>query len=315
VQLALILGLAALSWTLLEDPIRRNGVVATFTKNGGWAVFRRWAGVVVLVPLATAALGAWRLVSDTSASEIDFETLSSELESDAPDPQPTVLYEVAPVASVEPAKAIALTSCTQLVHIGDSTSIGLMSKKYLPAPEDRLDARYRDVGVRVFVAEISGGRSIVERFKDEQESAFEIVNGKSSGGYKGCWVFALGIGDSATVRGNLPGLSQRMDWMMRAASGAPVLWTTTKTLLSKGPYQNSYMDSWNTALVQACARYPNMRVYDWASEVRDDWYLPDKIHPNAPGSKQRAARIANALAVAFPKNGASPTECLVRSTL
>jgi len=38
------------------------------------------------------------------------------------------------------------------------------------------------------------------------------------------------------------------------------------------------MQSWNRVLLQACERHANMRVCDWASEVRDDWYLPDQIH-------------------------------------
>jgi hypothetical protein len=316
-QISLILSLSALSYALLEDPIRRNGLVATFTPRGGWRVARRWAGVALLVPFATAVLGAWPLVSDTSASEIDFETSSNEAEDEAPevDPDPSP-SDVAPASSIEPASlATARTSCNTLVHVGDSTSLALVSKKYLPHVEDRLEAQYRDVGVRVFVAEISGGRAIVEKFKNEQESAFEIVMSRSSGGYKGCWVLALGNGDAATVRGNLQALSQRIDWMMKAAAGAPVMWTTTKTLLERGPYRNAYMQSWNTALASACARHPNMRVYDWASELRDEWFLSDKIHPNAIGSKEKAARIANALTVAYPKDGAPSTECVVHSAM
>src|SRR4051812_15192335 len=34
-----------------------------------------------------------------------------------------------------------MTSCTQVVHIGDSTSIGLTSPAYLPNPADRIDAQ------------------------------------------------------------------------------------------------------------------------------------------------------------------------------
>ena len=322
IQLALILGLAALSWTLLEDPIRRNGLVATFARDARHTVVRRWAGVMVLVLVATGALGAGPLLSHSSAAENDIEATIAELEKEAPDPRPRELTAAAPAASetpsgqgsvVEvPAKEPLRSSCIQLVHVGDSTSLGLMSAKYIPNADDRLDARYGAVGVRFFVPEISGGRSIVEKFKDHA-NAWEIVAGKA--GYKGCWVFALGIGDAANIKGNLPGLSGRIDSMMTAAAGTPVLWTNVKTLLDKGPYQQSYMESWNLALLQACARHPNMRVFDWASEVQDDWYLDDKIHPNDLGSKERAARLAMALAVAFPKDAPSPAGCVVRSTL
>lgn len=285
VQLGLIIALSALSFSLLEDPVRRYGA-------------RKWAGALVLVPLAVAALVPWPLLTPAAAS--DLETLMNE----AKEPP-------APAASVIPAEA--RTSCARLVHVGDSTSLALTSKRYLPAPEDRLEARYRAVGVEDFVAEISGGRAIVEKITDQQVSAYEVVSAKSET-YKGCWVFALGNGDAATTRGNIPGLGKRIDWMMKVASGRPVLWTTTKTLLNKGPYQNAYMESWKEALVQACARYPNMRVYDWASEADDSWYLEDHIHPNAEGAKQRAARLASALAVAFPHDGAPSGSCLVGST-
>jgi peptidoglycan/LPS O-acetylase OafA/YrhL len=327
VQLGITLVLAALSWTLLEDPIRRNGLVATFlkggVKSGGWPTARRWVGVTALIPLATAALGVWPLVSDTSASEIDFESLTNDLDVDTSAAPTTTEFamETAPSASADSptnpsAKLQSLqTSCSVLVHVGDSTSLGLISKKYIPDDGDRLDARYRDVGVRIFVPEISGGRAIVEKIKQTQKNAWEIVTAKASGGYKGCWVIALGIGDSATLRGNVDGLSQRIDSIMTAAKGAPVMWTTGKTLLDKGPYQNAYLDAWNAALTEACDRHPEMRVYDWASEAQDDWYLPDKIHPNEIGSKERAARIAKAVAVAFPKGAPAHEGCVVKSML
>ena len=74
----------------------------------------------------------------------------------------------------------------------------------------------------------------------------------------------------------------------------PVLWTTTKTLHDRGPYQNAHMQSWTQALTDVCARNPRMRVYDWASEVHDDWFGPDGIHPGRAGYRERAARIARA---------------------
>ena len=51
--------------------------------------------------------------------------------------------------------------------------------------------------------------------------------------------------------------------------------------------------------------YPNMRVYDWASEVKDDWFIDDGIHFTSEGYAARAHQIANGLAEAFPAHGAS----------
>jgi lysophospholipase L1-like esterase len=73
------------------------------------------------------------------------------------------------------------------------------------------------------------------------------------------------------------------------------------------------MEAWNRALASACARHPNIRVYDWASEAKDEWFVENGIHPNATGFRERAERIAKALAIAFPEAGRSPTECLVRT--
>jgi peptidoglycan/LPS O-acetylase OafA/YrhL len=297
-QLGLIVALAALSWSLLEDPIRRHGL--TTIRAARW-----WADSASLASVSAVALVPWPVfLSRASAKNADALVLALETEKVENKP-----VELPP----PPAPGPLLTSCTRLVHIGDSQSLALTFRSYIPKEEERLEARYRAVGVRFFTPEISGGRAIVEKISLDQQSAYEVVRWKAETGHKGCYVFALGVGDSSTTKGSIDALSKRMDWMMRAAAGAPVLWTTTKTLHAKGPYQNAYMDNWNESLVLACARYPNMRVYDWAAEVQDSWFLPDEIHPNAEGARERAARIAAALAVAFPRDGAWPTACVVQS--
>ena len=43
------------------------------------------------------------------------------------------------------------------------------------------------------------------------------------------------------------------------------------------------MQSWNDALLEACSRYPNMRVFDWAALARDEWFIEDGIHFTSPG--------------------------------
>ncbi len=46
-----------------------------------------------------------------------------------------------------------------------------------------------------------------------------------------------------------------------------------------------------------------MRVYDWASDVKDAWFIDDGIHFTSPGYAARAELIAQALAHAFPAKG------------
>ena len=60
---------------------------------------------------------------------------------------------------------------------------------------------------------------------------------------------------------------------------------------------------WDRALIQACASYPNMRVYDWAAAAKDSWFISDGIHYTSAGYAARANLIAHALAAAFPARG------------
>jgi len=202
------------------------------------------------------------------------------------------------------------TSCRSVVHIGDSTSEGLDSPSYLPKRSDRIGARYSDVGVATWKPEISGATSIVETLPggtNARDVAEQLVNQ----GYRGCWVIALGTNDSADVAvGSTVGLTTRIQRMMSVIGNQPVMWVNVKTLVSSGPYAETNMEGWDNDLLRACARYPNMRVFDWASVVKDGWYIPDGIHFTSGGYAARARLIADALAKAFPASGAS-TGCVV----
>ena len=100
--------------------------------------------------------------------------------------------------------------------------------------------------------------------------------------------------------------------MMQATDGAPVMWVNLRSLLSSGPYAEANMLRWDHALLRACARYRNMRVYNWAAEATTKWYISDGIHFTSLGYKHRAQMIADALARAFPAKGHSRA-CLVGS--
>lgn len=302
VQLALIGALAALSFRLIEDPIRRGQPALRPAAARLGLAFR----AVVLVPAATVALVVWPL---RCRQPTELEALAAE-----PLPVAVVAASSAMIAPAPPVQASGApwTACREVAHVGDSTSIGLVSAQFLPDAGERIDARYRAVGVERFFSEISGARSMVETYKD-QPNAAEVVKRRREGGYKGCWVFALGTNDPANTSGDVAMLSSRIDAMMSRIGGALALWTTTKTLKEKGPYQDAHMQGWNKAVLAACARHPNMRVYDWASEVKDAWFIQDGIHFNAAGYRERAARIANALARAFPKDGAAPSGCVIHA--
>jgi hypothetical protein len=198
-----------------------------------------------------------------------------------------------------------------VVHVGDSTSLGLMDPNYLPNPKDRIDSQYRRVGAKNVQTDILGARSIVEHYKG-QPNAQEATARRINAGYDGCWVFAMGTNEAANVAvGSNVGLDQRIDLLMQEIKGQPAMWLTVKTLRSSGPWAEVQMQKWNAALMRACGRYPSMRVYDWAAQVKNPWFISDGIHFTTPGYRERARRTAQALATAFPADGSSPAGCLV----
>ncbi len=197
------------------------------------------------------------------------------------------------------------TSCTSVAHIGDSTSVGMVSPQWLPSPAQRLAAEYRDVGVRHVLIDASGGRSIVEQMPG-QVNGYRVATGWYNAGFRGCWVIALGTNDTANVAaGSNVGLAARIQEMMAAAHGEPVMWVNTQTDLSSGPWSEANMQLWNAALVQAAKHYPNLRIFNWAGMVQPAWHLSDGIHYTSAGYAIRAEAIAHALARAFPAGGHS----------
>jgi GDSL-like Lipase/Acylhydrolase family len=197
------------------------------------------------------------------------------------------------------------TSCTSVAHIGDSTSVGMVSPTWLADPAQRLAAQYRDAGVRNVQIDASGGRSIVEQMPG-QINGYRVASAWAAAGFRGCWVFALGTNDTANIAaGSSVGLLARIQEMMAVAHGAPVMWVNTQTDLSTGPWSEANMQAWNQALLQAAKQYPNMRIFNWAGMVQPSWHLSDGIHYTSAGYAIRAAAIANALAHAFPASGHS----------
>ena len=195
------------------------------------------------------------------------------------------------------------TSCTSVVHIGDSTSDGLFSDDYLPNAADRMPARYADVGVRQTIERVVGGTSIVETLPGTQ-NAYQMASTLIRDGYHGCWVLALGTNDTADVYvGSNVGRVQRIQKMMALIGDQPVMWVEVVSILKSGPYSEQNMQAWNDALKQVAPQYPNMRIYNWPAVVQKPWFINDGIHYTSEGYKQRGIAIADALAGFFPAQG------------
>ena len=286
-QVAAVFVIAALSWEFIEDPIRRGALKRLRgpqrVTRRGWALIGA-SGVVVAAAL-TGVAGAGV----------------------APDTQQVGSLTVADTVESDVAAGSNRTACNAVVHIGDSTSEGLISTDYLPERSQRISAQYGRVGVKTQHFEISGARSIYERFEG-LPNAEDVAIAWDNQGFRGCWVLALGTNEAANVgAGSKFGFEQRINAMMQATRGEPVLWVNTKSLLTDGPYAERNMADWDSALLAACDRYPNMRIYDWASQVKNSWFTDDGIHFTTEGYAARARLIAQALLEAFPKGGESPS--------
>ena len=145
-----------------------------------------------------------------------------------------------------------------------------------------------------------------------QVNGYDTARNLASGGFRGCWVIALGTNDTANVSvGSGVGRMGRIRELMSVAHGAPVLWVNVKTLDPSGPWSEANMQLWNDTLLQACHQYPNLRIFDWASVAQAAWFISDGIHYTSAGYAARAHLIARALARAFPRAGPRAS-CVIR---
>jgi len=299
-QVAAIFAIAALSWRFVEEPIRHGAIGRFFARRRalGWkwetfAPAMRVAIVSMGVVLLIAAAGMAGLNS-TSAEGNDVRVEQARAEGTTKPPPLTK----------EQAEDSTKSSCKAVVHIGDSTSEGLDNAEYLPQEGQRIPARYAEVGAGEVHMEVQGATSIEEQFEGNP-NAQEVAAVWKAEGFKGCWVLALGTNEAANVAaGSTVGERERIEKMMAIIGDEPALWVNVRSLVEAGdPYSKENMEKWDEELVATCDEFPNMRVYDWASEVKDDWFIEDGIHFTSPGYAARAQLIALALAHAFPEKG------------
>ena len=322
-QIAASIVIAALSWKFIEEPVRHGAIARAWKRlrsgrlaSLGVSRLTAAAGAVgvltvacvglagvVAIPTASgaAALGAAPGGLAGSTSSVTHASAKKAVAGKS-----TTAPESAALRQSGPLR----TSCASVVHIGDSTSDGLVSPDYLPARRQRIQARYEDVGVQTVYTNITGARSVVEVLPGTT-NGYQAAKHLIKAGFHGCWVLALGTNDTADVAvGSNVSLAARITEMMAATKGQPVMWVNVISLLHSGPYSETDMQKWNSALMQACARYPNMRVFNWAALAKPHWFINDGIHYTSAGYEKRALYIADGLASAFPASGPSPS-CLV----
>ncbi len=307
-QVAAIMAVAELSWRYVENPIRHGALGRLWEQwragrlqrervtRRGWAAVS--AGAVV-VAIAIAGLAGVGVSNEPQA--IGSETVAKT------------------VTAKNVKRAPLATSCEAAIHIGDSTSEGLVSEEYLPDPDQLISAQYARVGATTQHLEVSGARSIYENFEG-LPNAQEVAEAWKNEGFAGCWVLAMGTNEAANVAvGSAVTYDDRIDSMMATIGDEPVLWVNVKSIVKNGPYASENMEEWDEALLEACDRYPHMRIYDWASDVKDPWFIPDGIHFTSEGYAERGRLIADALLAAFPNSKplemADRDDCLISAPL
>ncbi len=318
VQVAATLVISALSWKYFEDPIRRGAIGRIWNRlrSGTFSpqqVFAKpangvalLAAVVIAIP-ATAGFAGVGIEEATQPGDDEItvvRTVTVEPETTStivPESSPTTALATTPTTTLI---EDALGPCTEVVHVGGSTSLGLIRKRWIFDESQQIPAQYARVGITTSNFDIIGGRAIYEGFREEPPARWSAQEWRDAG-FSGCWVFALGTMDAANVEIAGPSLDERVDIMMDIAAGEPVLWVNVKTVKDTGPWRSELMPAMNEALLRACDRYDNLRIYDWALDVQDDWWEEDGIHPNEEGSVERARRIPDALVKAFPGSAAT----------
>lgn len=315
------IALAALSWTYVEDPIRKNGIVS---------LFREWWPVrserPSLPPVLTGAASLILVAVLAVGTPLSFSKQNGQLQSDLADmaqlqkggTKGVVKVDAgsapppAQAAGNEPPKGI---DCTSVAYIGDSASIALNSESFLSEPGDRVGAQMRRVGAQNVYIDIKGGRATIERYDGDnaQDAVHRLLAQADS---DTCWVVAMGINDAANMTAsgtNDP--SNRIGIVMDMIKDQKhILWPTVKTInTDQPPYNNKGMQEYDEALKKICTKYPNLRVYDWASEVQDNWYTTDGIHPTSQGAREKGHRFADALQNAFPKGDKPIDQCVLDS--
>jgi peptidoglycan/LPS O-acetylase OafA/YrhL len=333
-QVAASISLAALSWRYIEEPVRHGAVERLWAqaRAARWrpralpratrAILGAAALALAFAAVALAGLGPHNGGgSHLTGPPIEAGAISASVSPAktpvSPPRRRTTTSSTTTVSSTRAAQQIPLgavgsggpiserSSCRAVVHIGDSTSDGLISADYLPNPKERIDAQYARVGIFHQHLEISGATSIVETLPGGT-NAYEVAKRLAAAGYRGCWVIALGTNDAADIYvGSSVGLGDRIKRMMSVIGNQPAMWLNVKSLVSSGPYAESNEEHWNTALQAACSKYRNLRIYDWASEVHDNWFINDGIHYTSAGYAARGRMIADALANAFPRDAAN----------
>lgn len=211
-------------------------------------------------------------------------------------------------SEARPTQSPKRLECTNIAHIGDSTTEDMMGKTMLTS----IGLRYKAIGWPRNIVDAGNGRSI--KFTStrgptisiggkvttrptkgaRRYSGLDAVTKIKSAGFKGCWVIALGTNDSAFVAmDNCPYKAnnivcppwtsaqkqlamKRIRSLLDALDGDPVVFVNVwmdnnqRCGLHYPVYNSAAAKYWNFALTTFLARHPTMFIYDWATAVKEN---------------------------------------------
>lgn len=180
--------------------------------------------------------------------------------------------------------------CDHLVHIGDSTTLPIISS---------IKSEYQYLGFPDVVVDGSNGRSITYPGDSAPRNGLAAVRYYQEAlGDNICWVVALGTNDSAAT--SPEGMLDRFNKMMFVIGGQKVLWINVwSDSPSRPTYSAKNSTIWNTMLIKEKKKYSNMYIFDWATLAKSNinWFNGDRIHYNSIGSAQRSWWISRIAAI------------------
>ncbi|MDP9801675.1 hypothetical protein J2S49_001751 [Arcanobacterium wilhelmae] len=298
--------LASLSWTLVEDPIRRHGLIPPIL-----AWLRRQARFpkaiwAFPVALAVAFAGILAPASAGQKMQADHQAFLAQERAKKLEEQRRE-EEKAKQLAKDQYLAATTTRCQEIVHLGDSTSLSMFTDSGVLDPADNAYKVYASTGAKKVENSSFGARATNQGFKENPSGNDSLKEILAKGVLPDtCFVIALGTNNAANLNrgGALELAPKAIDQTMRIINGKyPVLWISTTVNPAGSPkwYSKDAMNAWNKALFEAQNRYPNMWVYTWDQDVKPGWFLKgDGVHYNQEGSSERSHRFAQAVINAWP---------------
>lgn len=291
-------GLAALSWVLVEDPIRRHGFFVPL-----WKWLRRQIRLprpVWTFPLAFLIIVT--LIGVPTKVSVDIHNHVVAQKEAAAKAEALRQLKEAEAGKLAATK----TRCHQIIHLGDSTSLAMFTDVGVLNPEDNAEKVYLSTGAEKVTNSSFGARATNQGFKEYPAGNDSLRQILAEGIMDdSCFVIALGTNDAANmnVYGGTDYDTHIRTTMDIIGPKFPVLWITTVVNPQGAPrwYDKEVMDAWNAELYRQQKHYPNMWVYPWDKDVLPEWFLTgDGVHYNPIGNTERSHRFAQAVINAWP---------------